>query len=482
MAIVCSLSGVVPEEPVLAKSSGHIYEKRLIEKHIEAHNTCPMTQNPMSTEDLVDVKTNAALKPRPATASSIPGLLSLFQNEWDAMMTETFQLKMQLETTRQQLAHALYQHDAACRVVARLIKERDAALKQVAPLQHQLALAKTGGDEQMVMAEGITPEMVQRIVEKSKTLAKGRKGRSMAGLTAVADLAKFSNTESHPVHQSTAPGILCLDIHPSNGQIVTGGVDQQVVLFDAEKKKLAHKMVGHQKKVLSVKFAPQKDAIISGSADGTARVWKGGKCVSVVKTHKSDVNHIALHPLQDFFVTCGNDNSWAFNDINMGRTIKHKTDLPDIYTCMEFQPDGLLLCGGTADKMINIWDIKEQVPVAQLPGHTDGITALTFSENGYYLASASKDNTVKLWDLRKPINFHTINVGELVNHVKFDHSGQFLAVCTSKLDVYNFEGKTNLVETASFTDHQAAVTQAHFGANASYIASTSMDRTVKIWA
>jgi len=241
-------------------------------------------------------------------------------------------------------------------------------------------------------------------------------------------------------------------------------------------------MTGHQKKVLTVKFAPQKDAIISGSSDGTARIWKNGKQVSVVKTHKSEVTGIALHPLQDFFVTCAGDNSWAFNDINMGRTIKHKTDLPDIYTCMEFQPDGLLLCGGTADKVINIWDIKEQVPVAQLPGHSDGITALSFSENGYYLASASKDNTVKLWDLRKPVNFHTINVGKPVNHVKFDHSGQFLAICSNQLDVYNFEGKTNLVETISFTDHKDDVMQAHFGANASYIASTSMDRTLKIWA
>jgi pre-mRNA-processing factor 19 len=50
-------------------------------------------------------------------------------------MLETFTLKKQLETTREELSHALYQSDASCRVIARLVKERDSARRELEQLK-----------------------------------------------------------------------------------------------------------------------------------------------------------------------------------------------------------------------------------------------------------------------------------------------------------------------------------------------------------
>ena len=104
MTVTCAISGRVPQNPVFATSSGYIFEKDLIMKVLEDSDECPISGTKMAKTDLIELKENKAVPPRPTTASSVPGLLHLFQEEWDATMNESSQLKMQLETTRQHLS------------------------------------------------------------------------------------------------------------------------------------------------------------------------------------------------------------------------------------------------------------------------------------------------------------------------------------------------------------------------------------------
>lgn len=86
-----------------------------------------MTNEDLKIEDLVELQSPKVVRPRPPTLTSIPSLLSVLQNEWDALALEHYRLKQTLTQTRQELSTALYQHDAAVRVIARLSRERDEA-------------------------------------------------------------------------------------------------------------------------------------------------------------------------------------------------------------------------------------------------------------------------------------------------------------------------------------------------------------------
>ena len=52
----CAISGEVPSEPVIAAPSGHVYEKRLIEKYIVENGTDPITGSKLEASDLIAVK------------------------------------------------------------------------------------------------------------------------------------------------------------------------------------------------------------------------------------------------------------------------------------------------------------------------------------------------------------------------------------------------------------------------------------------
>lgn len=53
----CSLSGEPPQTPVLSPKSGHIYERRLIEKYIAENGTDPTSGDKLAVEDLIAIKT-----------------------------------------------------------------------------------------------------------------------------------------------------------------------------------------------------------------------------------------------------------------------------------------------------------------------------------------------------------------------------------------------------------------------------------------
>lgn len=148
----CAISGEPPQEPVVSKTSGHIYEKRLIVKYINENGTDPTTGEKLEESDLIAVKAckpfhihlcisllsvitlftapNTAA-PRPPTHTSIPALLHLLQNEFDANILATYNLEQKYNALRQELSYALYSNDAASRVIARLIRERDVAREYV---------------------------------------------------------------------------------------------------------------------------------------------------------------------------------------------------------------------------------------------------------------------------------------------------------------------------------------------------------------
>lgn len=509
----CSISGEVPDEPVVSKSSGLLFEKRLIERHIMDFGKCPVTGEPLTLDDIVPIKTGKIVKPRPVQAASIPGMLGMFQNEWDGLMLSNFALEQQLHTARQELSHALYQHDAACRVIARLKKERDEARSILAQAERQFPIStpnsvtanapvhsngkRAADDEELApnakkLHPGISSSIISELTDCNAALSGKRKKREIpATLASVDALETYTQISSHPLNKTSKQGIIALDILHSKDIIATGNIDTNAVIFDRPSGQVLATLSGHSKKVTSVKFVGQGESIITGSADKTVRLWQGSddghyNCKQILKDHSAEVEAVTVHATNNYFVTASLDGSWCFYELSSGTCLTQVSDSSEGYTSAAFHPDGLILGTGTTDSLVKIWDVKSQANVAKFDGHVGHVTAISFSENGYYLATAAHDG-VKLWDLRKLKNFRDYGPYDSAtptNSVEFDHSGSYLAVAGSDvriLQVANVKSEWNLIKTLPDLSGTGKSTCVKFGPDSKYLAVASMDRNLRIF-
>uniref|UniRef100_A0A0A9X6C4 Pre-mRNA-processing factor 19 n=1 Tax=Lygus hesperus TaxID=30085 RepID=A0A0A9X6C4_LYGHE len=503
MSLTCAISNEVPEHPVISPASGSIFERRLIEKYISENGTDPVNGKELTVQQLIDVKTTSVVKPKPPTATSIPAILKTLQDEWDAVMLQSFTQRQQLQTARQELSHALYQHDAACRVICRLTKEVTAAREALATLKPQAGIAQpTVTPQPAIAAEaggiamqpteqaGMSAEVIQKLQDKATVLTQERKKRGRTvpeDLVTQESIRNFKTIASHPgLHSASIPGILSLDIHQADtSKILTGGNDRNATVFNKDTEQVVAILKGHTKKVTRVIYHPEEDIVITASPDTTIRVWNvpSSQPLQMLRAHDGPVTGLSLHPTGDYVLSTSTDQHWAFSDIRTGRLLTKVAEAGNAtaLTTAQFHPDGLIFGTGTSDSQVKIWDLKEQSNVANFPGHSGPITAISFSENGYYLATAADDACIKLWDLRKLKNFKTLQLddGYEIKDLSFDQSGTYLAVAGTDIRVYVCK---QWQELKVFNDHTAMATGVRFGRNAQFIASASMDRTLKLYS
>lgn len=185
--------------PVLSRVSGNVFEKRLLDSYIAEHGKDPINAELATVDDIIDIKSSRVIRPRPPTATSIPSLLSIFQNEWDSLALETYQIKQQLYQTRQELSTALYQHDAACRVIARITKERDEARAALSTVSENFHGNGANGERMDTDVETLeVPEQIQATVTSTmEQLSAGRKKRKVPeGWTTIEQLSKLTKGDT----------------------------------------------------------------------------------------------------------------------------------------------------------------------------------------------------------------------------------------------------------------------------------------------
>lgn len=199
---------------------------------------------------------------------------------------------------------------------------------------------------------------------------------------------------------------------------------------------------GHQEGLSSAAFSPDGSRVVTGSDDGSARIWssdgRGPPIVLFDLLAPWAVRRVSFSPDGQHVLTSAEDGKvrlWRSD--GTGPVLLHRNEGRILSEA--FSPDGSRVVTASADKTALIWRLDDPAEPIVLRGHGRAVTRAAFSPDGTRIVTASADTTVRIW--------------------RDDGSG----------------------EAKVLRGHRGPVWSANFSPDGSQIVSASPDGTVRVW-
>lgn len=129
-------------------------------------------------------------------------------------------------------------------------------------------------------------------------------------------------------------------------QIISGGIDNDIKVWDLRKNSVLYKLKGHTDTVTGLSVSPDGSYVLSNSMDNSLKIWDVRpfspleRCVKVLTGHQ--------HNFEKNLLRC----AWSM--------------------------DGCKVSAGSADRFHYIWDTTSRRILYKLPGHNGSINDVDF--------------------------------------------------------------------------------------------------------
>jgi pre-mRNA-processing factor 19 len=269
---------------------------------------------------LIDLKQARVVKPRQPQNTSIPALLSTFQDEWDAVTLEAYTLKQQLAETRQELSTALYYNDSAQRVIARLQKERDEArdaLSRVQVTATANGVHGANGDAMQVDGQPLPDEIVSKIEQTQTRLQGTRRKRPVPE-----DWATGEEIENYKVKNTADTqftGAKTLAVDETGDFFLCGDSDGDIGVYDLSQNAFTTRSNIGAGAITSGAWA--NDRPIVATSSGAVVVTEGGSAKMKFQQHAGAATAVTVHPCGDLVASVGIDKSYVLYDLQSEKVL-----------------------------------------------------------------------------------------------------------------------------------------------------------------
>jgi len=193
------------------------------------------------------------------------------------------------------------------------------------------------------------------------------------------------------------------------------------------------------------------------------------------------VNGLAFSERGTALASASADQTCISWDLERGEeTMRFSGHESEVYG-VRFVPKSESLLSCSFDRSIRLWDLRSGKESQRLLGHEDVILGVDI-RNEWLVASGSDDGTARLWDLRhggKQLAVMLHHSGE-VKRVKFSSKGDFLATTSGDRTVRVYS-VSSLHCQAVLTGHSDHVFDVAWSSTDEFLVSASHDSQWSLW-
>ena len=234
--------------------------------------------------------------------------------------------------------------------------------------------------------------------------------------------------------------------------------------------------------VNAVAWSPDGTRIVSGSRDGTLKIWESGSGAEVgtLSGHTGPVDAVAWSPDGTRIVSGSRDGTLKIWESGSGAAVGTLSGHTGPVDAVAWSPDGTRIVSGSQDGTVKLWE-GVGAEVATPSGHTRKVNAVSWSPDGTRIVSGSEDTTLKIWDGASGTEIATLatprDAPGRVKAVAWSPDGTRIASAAMELSVWD---AASGAELAVHRDRPGWVEAVDYAPDGAAIV-TGTDDAIQVW-